>query len=119
MLRIRQAQMRVLGDRMRRDFERRMVEHLRTRFDKELRELDEPALRAFVRDGIESARQYGVTSEDDVRRYLECMAQHGAHFDAAPATAWAGRILRTEGLDGSQKMDRIEDYETFVLREPR
>ena len=113
MLRIRRQQMSKLSAHMLRQFEDRMVVRLRTRFPAETGAMDEPELRQLVQEGIEQANAYDVTAEFDVQRYLECMVEHGRDFDTAPETAWAGDILRTGGLTGAEKMDRIDDYETF------
>jgi hypothetical protein len=78
--------------------------------------MDDEELQALIHYGVEKAKGYGVTRESDVRRFVECLVVHGRGFDEAPETAWAGTILRDEALDGTQKMDRISDYETFALR---
>ena len=48
--------------------------------------------------------------------YLECLLILGPGFDEDPACAWAGRILRQSDLEGSKKMEQIEDYLAFGLR---
>ena len=118
MLKIRAEQMDAFSAYMRKQFEDRMVEHLRSRFPRAVRHMQEEELRELVRKGVKRAEGYGVTQEFDVRRYLECTVEHGADFDVNPATAWAGKILSAEGLSGSAKMDRIDEYETFALRGP-
>jgi len=116
-MQIRKAQMQALSEYMLDRFEDRMVAHLRSRFPEQTQKMQEPDLRAFIRDGIDRARTYGVTKEFDVRRYLECMVTFGAEFDTEPQTSWAGDILRSEGLTGTGKMDWIDDHATFALRE--
>ena len=39
-----------------------------------------------------------------------------ADFDTNPKLSWAGEILRDKTLDGTQKMDRIDNYALFVLK---
>ncbi|MFW6161639.1 MAG: hypothetical protein ACODAJ_02665 [Planctomycetota bacterium] len=117
MLRIRREQMAALSEHMARQFEQRMVAHLRQRFPQQTQDLDEPALHAQVHEGIERAKGYGITQEDDVRRFLEYQALLGADFDTS--RPWAASVLSDDSLAGTEKMDRIDAYHTFAVREPR
>jgi hypothetical protein len=116
MLVIRAEQMKAMAKYAREGFIGRMMAHLRRNFAQQIEDRSDEELRAFVVGGMDSARQYGVELENDVRRYLECMVTHGADFDTAPKTAWAGEILRREDLGGTQKMEQIIDYELFRTR---
>lgn len=118
MLTMRKTQMNAFADYVRAHFEERMAAHLRGRFREQTRDLDDAALAAQVHHGTETAKGYGVKGEDDVRRFLEYQVLLGADFDTAPKTAWAGKTLRDEALTGSEKMNRIDDYATFAIREP-
>jgi len=113
MLQIRKQQMAVFAKVMRQRFEDRMVAHLRRKFHADFAESPEPELRSLVKTAIEKAATYDVVTEDDVQRYLERMARYGAGFDKDRAFSWAGEILRTKEIDGTEKMDRIEDYEVL------
>jgi hypothetical protein len=97
-------------------FEDRMVVHAQSRFPDQAKKMDEPQLREFIRFNFRRAGKYGVVTEYDVRRYLDCALQYGGQFDRSPTTAWAGRILQTQGPTGREKMDQIDDYQTFVER---
>ena len=56
-----------------------------------------------------------VRDEADVERYLELTVRRGARFHVEEE--WAADILSNENLSGTQKMDRIDDYELFVLED--
>ena len=114
MLRIRTEQFDVFSKHMRQQFEDRMAVRLRSRFPDHTRPIEEPELRTFIRNGIERAATHNVTAEFDVQRYLEYMVKYGQEFDASPDMSWAGDILNREDLDGSEKMDRIDDRDLFA-----
>jgi hypothetical protein len=117
MLVIRQEQMEVLGRYMLRQFEARMVLHLRATFPEPLRGMSESDLRDMIRDGIDKAAQYDVTTEGDVQRYLECMVLLGPNYDRDGELPWAGEILRRKDMDGQAKMDAIDEYSVFSTPE--
>jgi hypothetical protein len=53
-----------------------------------------PSVEAAVREAIPRAESYGITSEDDLERFLHLMAVLGPKFDEDEALPWAGEILR-------------------------
>jgi len=116
MLVIREEQMSALSQAMLKQFEDRMVVHMSNNFQDETREISEGELRALIQEGIEQAEQYQITLEDDVRRYLEFMVMYGQNFDTSPDTAWAGEILHAKELDGTAKMDLIDERELEMVR---
>jgi sorbitol-specific phosphotransferase system component IIA len=116
MLIIREEQMSALSQAMLKQFEDRMVVHLSNNFPDETREISEVELRALIQEGIEQAEQYQITLEDDVRRYLEFMVMYGHKFETNHDTAWAGEILYSKELDGTAKMDLIDERELEMVR---
>jgi hypothetical protein len=110
---IRKEQMDVLSRFMLGQFENEMIVHLRSRFQS-CSQMKDGDLRTLVRGGVERAGQYEIVKEYDVRRYLEFMVEYGDDFDR---TEWAAQILTNQSLSGTQKMDRIDDYTLFVLRD--
>jgi hypothetical protein len=114
MLRIRKAQMDALSKYMLKQFEDRMIVHLRSTFPEQTQNVPEPVLRATIRTGIDSAATYDVTDEADVQRYLGCVVLYGPDFDTNPKTGWAGQILCNKDLSGTEKMNQIDDYELFA-----
>ena len=119
MLKIRAEQMAVLEAYMTRQFENKMIVHLRKNFPNETQESSENELRSFTQVGIRQAKGYGVELEKDIQGYLEMMMIYGIDFDANPKTAWAGEILRTKDIDGTTKMNRLDDYELNLLRKEK
>jgi len=113
MLKIRQAQMESLSEARLKQFEDRMVTHLRSACPEETQEMSETELGNTIRLGMSSAAQYDITSEVDVRRYLECVVVYGADFDTNSKTAWAGRILNNKQWSGTEKMNRVDEYALF------
>ena len=75
MLIIRNEQMNILSRHMLHNFEEEMLAYLKT-----LRNLPEREMRGMVETAIKEALVFGITLEDDVRRYLECHAEYGSDF---------------------------------------
>jgi hypothetical protein len=114
MLKVRKTQMDSLSEAMLKQFEDRMVIHLRSACPEQTHDMPDANLRVMVQSGISKAREYGVIAEDDIRRYLELMIVYGTDFDISPQTSWAGEILQTKDLDGSAKIDRLDEYDLFM-----
>jgi len=114
-MKLREEQMTAFGDAKRAEFVKRMVAHLRERFSKQLLSQGvKPAdLEPFVDEGIEQAGAYEVKYNDDVRLYLECMAELGRKFDRDKKRAWAGEILARKDLSGHAKMEMIHGHLLF------
>ena len=93
----------------RQEFENRAVAHLREGFPEKYGKKPDEEVRKFVQQGIRSAAQYKVTGENDVLRYLTNMVIYGAEYDTNPNTNWAGQVLRTRRLTGTEKMDAIDE----------
>jgi hypothetical protein len=121
MLKIRKEQMDALGAYMLRQFEKRMVKHLRKDFPKELQEhnIKKQDLEQMVRRGIADAKNYGVEYEDDLKLYVECMLLLSPNFDQDERFPWAKQILTREDVDGDIKMSEINEYLIFGMQEPK
>ncbi len=117
MLTIRNEQMSVLRKYMLKQFENRALKHLTEKLPNECNMLGGESVRETIREGIERSKAYGVVTEYDVRRYLEWMIILGPEFDTDAKTAWAGGILRSDKMRGFEKMDLIDRYATFIMRE--
>ncbi len=116
MLKIRAEQMAILEAYMVRQFENKIIVHLRKNFPHETQELADDELRSFIQVGISRAKEYGVELEKDIQSYLEMMMIYGVDFDTNPKTTWAGEILRTKNINGTTKMNWLDDYELNLLR---
>jgi hypothetical protein len=116
MLIIRQQQLDVLSRHMRRQFETRMADHLRSRFPEATYQLDDGTLHGLIVSAVARAESYGIEFEADLQRFLEYMLVLSWDFDTAPSSAWAGEILRRRELSGSTKISRIDNAYIFRYR---
>lgn len=114
---IRKAQMKALSRYMVEQFVDTSLVHLKTNFPEQTKEIQDGNLRSMINSGIEKAARYNVTIEEDVLRYLEYMLSYGTDFDTDPATLWAGEILRSQDIDGPEKIVRLDDYMKTKLKE--
>lgn len=110
MLVIRKEQMEVFSRYMLKKFEDRMVIHLQSSFSEPTKGMPETDLRSMIQTATDKAKVYNVTTEDDVQRYLEYMMIYGPKFDTDPKTMWARKILRTEDIDGTEKMELMDEH---------
>lgn len=116
MLVIRQEQMEVLSAYMRTQFEQRMVMHLRDKFPERTQDLPDERIRLVVQNSIKKAESFGIEYEDDIRRFTEYLVIYGTRLDTREEIQWLGDILRRNDLDGTAKMDLIDQRELQVLR---
>src|SRR6516164_299562 len=105
MLVIRAQQMEVLGAYMAAAFEKDCVALLRRDYPEITRDAPDDELRAFVRDGIERAAQYGIDTVSNVQRWLDLMMRLGAHFDEDPRCAAVQAALAKDALPAEARLD--------------
>lgn len=106
MLRLSQRQLSALRQVAVNDFHIRMVQHLRSAFRHVLGDLSEQEMTRMVVHETNSALNFGIDMEDDIRRYLEYFVQcKHQHY---PATDWSALVLSNPAIDGPTKMDLIE-----------
>lgn len=98
MMFIRQEQLDVFSDTAVKDFENRMVLHLRQSLPQECSTLNDEALRQAVRHGMERAASYGIVAERDVCKYTEVMLRLGRNFDRDAAFPQLQAILNDPTL---------------------
>jgi len=108
MLHIRRAQKDAFHDAAVRDFEERMLAHLRDFSPKHFRILDDDEVRAVIRDGMARAEGHGFTWERTIRYYVDMMFMLGSGFDRDPLLPWAAEGLG-EGAPADQntRVDRL------------
>ena len=111
MLKIRPEQMEIFKQIEIKNFENRMVKHLRSTFPSQTKMSNDDKLLELIRVGIDRSLKYGITMEWDIRRYLECSVLYGWDFDESPKTKWATDILNDPNLDAREKMDKIEQFD--------
>lgn len=105
--RIRKEQVEAFVEVSRRDFENRMVVHLRRVLPGECEPLGEKGLREMIRYGLRRAGTYRITLERDVCHYLILMLVLGRDFDNDGALPWAGLILHQLEQDPSDRIERV------------
>ena len=119
-MKVREEQLQALAADRERAFVRQMVSHLNADFKEHLTKqgLKSEQVEPLVRLGISRAKAYDVVLRSDVWLFIECMVLFSPDFDENPDTAWAGKILRREDIDGTAKMGQINDHMLFGLEEP-
>ncbi|HET7100189.1 MAG TPA: hypothetical protein VFJ52_03490 [Terriglobia bacterium] len=98
MIVIRQEQLDVFSDAAVKDFENRMVLHLRQALPQECSALEDEGLRQAIRQSMERAAGYGIVAERDVCKYTEVMFRLGRNFDRDPAFPELHAILNDPTL---------------------
>ena len=108
--------MAVLGETSLRRFKGRMYDHLRGRFAQQSRDYDEDSLRQLIDTGILRAKNYGLGTEFQLRRFLEYMMIYRPHFDEDAEIPWAHEVLSDTSLSAGDKIQRLDDHDTFSGR---
>lgn len=108
MLLIRKKQMEVLSKYMVKQFENRMIDHLRSHFPEYTQNKPESFLRNVIRSGIDKASTYGVKRESDVQTFLKYTIIYGDDFDTSPKLGWVGKILTDKSLNPGEKMYALD-----------
>lgn len=71
-------------------------------------QMGETTLRKLIRDAIESAKAYNITTEYGVVLYTTLMFLLGSGFDKDPQFPWATAVLNDESIpDESTRVDRL------------
>ena len=115
MMIIREKQIEILSQFMLKQFRNRMMVHLCTCFPENTQNIEDATLQTMIETGLEQAAEYGVTTEDDVRRYLEYVVIHSTNIDTNPEIPWMCEILEDESLNGTEKMNSIDDVTLFSM----
>lgn len=115
MLTINKQQLNAFSGYMLSQFEQRMIVNFRTNFHNHTEKIEENNMLNMVRDGYNKAHGYNIVTEDDVRRYLEYMVLFSLDFDINPDTEWAREILQDGDLNGTDKMNKIDDIALYSL----
>ncbi len=119
-MKIREEQKLAFIQNLEESFVKNMVGYLKDNFPKHRRKwnLQEGDFEPLVRQGMTDAEEYGLISEGQIQRYLECMVILGPKFDQDKRYPWASEILCREDLNGEEKIDQISAYLLFEWEEP-
>lgn len=107
MLRIRVEQVVTFREAELRNFEDRMLKHLKQFAPTHVRFLEERDLRKVIQLGLEQASKHGLHSARGARIYTELMFLLGSAFDADPQYPWAIDILRDPRMPETSKINRL------------
>lgn len=103
---IREAQFEALSLARQEDFELRMVDLLRDKYEA-ARAADEAALRHLVVEAQAAAEGYGLFAEEDIEPFVECRAVYGPEFPSGDDDEWAREVLDDASLDADDKSYRL------------
>lgn len=110
MLRVRAEQVAVFEQAAVRNFEDRMVTHLREFAPSHFEFLTEEEVRHVICHGMKRAERHSFTSRRSLRIYTELMLMLGSGFDADPQLPWAAELLNDERIvDETARIDCLRD----------
>lgn len=107
MLKITRSQLSAFSAAEKDGFVARMMKHFAKHFPIESVSDDFRDTEAVVRQGIASAKIYGVVGERDVCLYIGLFFILGYNFMERQETEWVHRILAQDTLSPSLRLDRI------------
>jgi len=108
MLIIRKQQQAVLEKASRKQFEERMLVHLKNFFPEHYQALGEDNTRELITYGVERAATHDIFTERDVCKYIDLLISFGLEFDTDDSLPWAVEILNdTSWKDASAKTDAL------------
>lgn len=108
MLIIRKAQLEAFSRSMVKQFERRMVEHVKAAFPGKSRQMDDTILLGFVQSCIKAAASHKILLEENLEKYIDFAMDAGPDFGKKPENTWAVTILKRDDLHETTKMKIIE-----------
>jgi hypothetical protein len=116
MMIIREEQFQALATAQLESFIRRMTEMLQASFPEWCTKLprDTGTLEEVVRAAVDEANHYDIEAESDLEFYIQCLPAFGLKFVNDPAFRWAGEIIKSPDLTGTEKMDLIHDHLVFT-----
>lgn len=106
---LRPAHMEAFARSCRETFEDDMTREISARFPSAIEDLGEEAVRERIRQGMERADRYAISTPADRARFIRFMFTLGPDFDTARRTRWAGAILEDTTVPASARLDRIRD----------
>ncbi|WNG47391.1 hypothetical protein F0U60_27140 [Archangium minus] len=107
MMKIRDAQVRVLERTRFQQFVLEMMTHLRTHFPEELASLPDWELGEEIEGCLGRAATYGITSRRDCARYLALAACFGWSFDTE--LKWPAQMLQDPTSSPSVRLERVHE----------
>lgn len=115
MIQIRSAQIEVFRKLEYLKIAERLSEYFQENYSEQVEAMGSEKLSDLIDLGLEKGRNFGIDTEYDARRFIECLIIYGAGFGFDGNSPWAREILDDRKMGGTEKMDRINEYETFSL----
>lgn len=103
MLIIRREQIEILSQYMYKQFEDRMLIHLKKFFPDKYEALEKTKIKKLIRKGIKQASEYEIITERDVCKFIDLMFVLGKNFDKNSKISWANEILCDKSLKSPSK----------------
>lgn len=110
MLKIRQEQKEAFDKIALEDFVSSLLHRLKISIPGNLQKLGDEDLSEKIRNGIQKAKSYNITSEYEAGRFIESMFILGDSFEERENIK---EILIDEKIDEGIKMDRVQEYTQF------
>ncbi|MEM7154398.1 MAG: hypothetical protein AAF799_16245 [Myxococcota bacterium] len=89
------------------EFRRQAAAHVRRHFP-EAGAMDEVALDELIIGACVRAAGYGISTQQDVCKYLNLMFTFGRNFDTDPALPWVTPLLRSKSkAQGTLRINRL------------
>jgi hypothetical protein len=108
MFEIRKEVMQVFRDKNLGPALNRLSAHLRAQLPDLVSDFSPEELRAFCDRGAVRAKQYGITTEYNVYRFLAAILFFGENFDANPKLEWTKDFLFDPLVDQDHKSRLLE-----------
>ena len=89
---------------MMRQFENRVIRHIRATHPEYCRSRSDDQIRLQVQAGIRKAGRYSIVEDDDVEQFILLLVDRGMEFEKAPDMAECREILENPKLPGDAKV---------------
>lgn len=76
---------------------------------------DNNKLKPFIICCINDCEEYEIFNEDDVEQFVYFRLNFGDDFPNLNTFDWALNILNNTDIDGTEKIEQLNDYITFII----
>ncbi len=119
MLTIRKEQNAAFQDISLRDFENRMIVHIRKFFPEHFAALQVEKTRQLIQFGTERAAAHGIVNECDVCKFTDLMIAFGPGFEQDSNCPWVTKILCDTTIETPTKRVNMLHEQGIALLEAR
>ncbi len=117
MLTLLNSQLLLLEESFKQQYVDRVADYLKKNLPNKVKPFDKQPLDTLIKNGIKKARAYSIKTEWDVCRFVQYQVRLGENFDKTHESSWAVEILKNPELNGPAKMDYMDYYYFYVLKE--